>query len=456
MRKILKSLVFGMAALTLAACGSGGGTADSASGGGSSEDKVDVEIWLTPQWKGVIDPSEDGADYDSFFLEAAERYEKENPNVNVTVQVIPGEERSDKLSVAIQTKTLPDIFFDSSFALSEYAHMGVLEPLDDIIDEDTKNDIPDSIWENVMIGDETYFYPFGHNPGTLVYNADMFKEAGLDEYIADEYDIANWSIDDFTKILETLKKEVPDTAPFGLYAKNNQGDTWNLTYMRMFGSSFFDKDGKIIVNEDSGVEALEYINQLREDGLTTAGAESLTSNDVNAMFQNKQTAISFTNAVLFSGIQQDMENGTVGKFDLRLANIPGEKDPLSFTYVSSSIVFNTGDDARLKAAKDFVKFYSTDEELVKASKNTLPVRDSVTEELESELPYLEAYSKNADYIINFSNNTAGYAELRNAFFPELQAVYTGEKTPQEALDSFAEAGNKIIDTNKAKSVLSDK
>src|SRR5699024_7714863 len=208
---------------------------------------------------------------------------------------------------------------------------------------------------------------------------------------------------------------------------------------------------------EDGVEALEFLNNLREKGLTTSGAESLTSNDVNAMFQNKQTAISFTNSVLFAGIKKDMEDGKVDKFDMRLANIPTQSgDPVSFTYVTSSVVFNTGDEAKMAAAKDFVKFYSTDKELVKASKNTLPVRDSVSEELADELPYLEAYNQNADYIINFSNNTAGYAELRNAFFPELQAVFTGDKTAKEALDNFTKQVNRIIDTNAKKSVILNK
>lgn len=430
-------------------------------GCGGSNDKVkptadgpvDIEVWLTPQWKGVLDASEENADYDSFFKEAAKRYTEENPNVKVNVQVIPGEQRSDKLSVAIQTKTLPDIFFDSSFALSEYAHMGVLTPLDDIIDKDSKEDIPNSIWENVQINDETYFYPFGHNPGTLAYNADMFKAAGLEKYIGDEYGISNWSLEDFKVILTTLKESNPDVAPFGLFAKNNQGDTWNFSYMRMFGNKFFDKDGNIIVNNKDGVEALTYINELREQGLTTNGPESLTSNDVNAMFQNKQTAVNFTNSVLFNGIKRDMVEGKVGSFDMRLANIPAKNDPISFTYVTSSVVFNTQDEAKMAAAKDFVKFYSTDPELVKASKNTLPVRESVSKELAEELPYLKAYNENAKNIINFSNNTPGYAELRNAFYPELQAVYIGEKTPQEALDNFTEQGNRIIETNKKKSVI---
>lgn len=447
MKSYKKVFSFATAILGLSLLVSGCGNSDAEEQAGGKDEKVQLEMWLTPQWKGVQNASEENADYDSFFKKAAEEFSKENPNIEIDVQVIPGEERSNKLSVAMQTETLPDMFFDSTFALAEYAHAGILEPIDDIIDEDSKADIPASILENVQIGGETYFYPFSHNPGTLVYNAEMFEKAGLEEYIGDEFSIKTWTPDEYKTILETLKEELPQTSPMSLFAKNNQGDTWNLAYMRMFGNQFFDESGQINVNEEDGVEALEFIKELNDAGLTTPGAETLSSNDVNAMFQNQQVAISFTNSILFNGILKDMENGIVEPFDARLANIPGEKDPLSFTYVTGGTVFNTGTEAEIEASKEFVKFFSTDEELIKASTNSLPVRESVSEEALTELPYLEAYSENDQYIFNFSNNSPGYAELRNAFFPELQAVFTDEKTPQEALDSFTKAGNTIIDRN---------
>lgn len=454
MKSYKKAFSFATALLGLSLLVSACGSSDAKENAGGKDEKVQLEMWLTPQWKGVQDASEENADYDSFFKKAAEEFTKENPNVEIDVQVIPGEERSNKLSVAMQTETLPDMFFDSTFALSEYAHAGILEPIDDIIDEDAKADIPDSIWENVQIDGKTYFYPFNHNPGTLVYNAEMFKEAGLEEYIGDEFAIKTWTPEEYKMILETLKEKLPKISPMGLFAKNNQGDTWNLAYMRIFGNQFFDKNGQIIVNEKNGVEALDYIKELNDAGLTTPGAETLSSNDVNAMFQNQQVAVSFTNSVLFNGILKDMENGVVDQFDVRLANIPGEKDPLSFTYVTGGTVFNTGTEAEVEASKEFVKFFSTNEELIKASTNSLPVRGSVSKEALAELPYLEAYNENDQYIFNFSNNSPGYAELRNAFFPELQAVFTDEKTPKEALDSFTEAGNTIIDrTTKTSQIL---
>lgn len=405
----------------------------------------EIEVWLTPQWKGVYNADEKGADYDSFFKKAAKMYEEEHPGTKINVQVVPGDERDSKLSVATQTNTLPDIFFDSTFVLSTFAHQGLLEPFDSVIDTQNREDISHAIWSNVMINDKTYFYPFAQNPGMFVYNADMFKSAGLEKYMAGETKIVDWTIDDFKTILTTLKQNNSKVSPFGLYAKNNQGDTWNMMYLRMFGSTFFSKSGKLNVNEKEGVEALDFLKELNNEKLVTPGAESLSSNDVNAMFQNQQIGISFTNAVLYDGMIETMETGTLDKFDARLANIPSKEHPISFTYVLGSGVFNTNGEKRKELAKDFVKFYSENEDLIQASMNFLPVRSSVVDVKKEEVPLLETYMNNDKYVINFSNNTPGYPEIRNALYPELQAALTGEKTSQEALDSFVEAGDRAID-----------
>lgn len=291
----------------------------------------------------------------------------------------------------------------------------------------------------------------------MVYNADMLAAAGLEEYMGDPNEIVSWTTDELREILTALKETNPAVAPYGFYSMNNQGDTWNMMYLRLFGNEFYGEDGLLTVNEPSGVEALEYIQSLDNDGLLVEGAESLTSNEVNAMFQNQEVAISFTNTVLYNNMLSDMEADVIDTFDARLVNIASAEDvaPPVFTYILGSIVMDTLDEVENEVAKDFVKFYSEHPELVNASTNTLPIRSSVAEAHADQLPLLEAYNANEEYIINFSNNMAGYAEFRNVFFPEIQALLIGEKTAQEALDSLVENGNQIIETGNNQSLILD-
>lgn len=416
---------------------------------------VTIRIWHTPQWKGVMSASETGADYDSFFKYAALEFTKKNPNIKVQVEVVPADQRNDKLSVAMQTKTLPDMFYEASFAMSQFVHSGVVLPLNDIIDDASQKDIPQAIWDSVTIENNIYWFPFSSAPGSLMYNADMFKKAGLDKYIGGQYDIASWTPEEYKTILETLKAKLPGVAPMGLFAKNNQADTWNLAYLRMFGTKFFDENSKLVVNDEAGVKALTYIVDVYKSGLTAPGAESLTPNDCSTMFQNQKIAINFGSSANVISTISDMKSKKASTFDLRIANIPGQT-PLSFAYLYGTLAFDTGDAERIEASKKFIKFVSTDPELVKASKNGVPVRDSVIPKVKGDMPYLDAYSKNTKNYFNFSNNVPGYAELRNVLFPELQAALTGAKTPKQALDSYTEKGNAVIEKNKKLSQVLNK
>ncbi|MET3697870.1 multiple sugar transport system substrate-binding protein [Bacillus oleivorans] len=439
----------------LAAC-SNAEEADSDNG-----EAVEISLWLTPQWKGVFDASEEGADYDSFFKYAAEKFSEQynEHDVKVNVQVVAGDQRDELLNVNLNGGTPPDIFFESVFAMGDYAHRGALVPINDIVDEEAKQDIPQNYWDTVTFGEDIYFYPFSHMPGTLVYNVDMFKAAGLEEYLGEPTEIKTWTLEEFEEILNTLKSDLPEDQypnayPMALYALNNQGDTWNLAYLRMFGNEFFDENGNIILDDENGVKAVEWLQKINDAGLTNPGAESVSSNDANAMFQNQQLAISFTNSVLYNNALADMESGKAPKFDARLANIPSASgDPLTFTYVTGAALFNTGDETRMKVAKDFVKFFSTDPELVKASKNGVPVRSSVAEEFKDEKPLFAAYDANSEYLFNFTGNVPGYNQLRQVLYPELQALYIGDKTPEQVVKAYQEKGNEVIETAKQDSVL---
>lgn len=421
-----------------------------------AEDKVSLSIWLTPQWQGVFDSSEDGADYDSFLKYAAKRFTEEvNPNVEIEVQVITGEQRPEKLNTCIQTGTLPNMFFDSSFTMLDYVHQGVIVPIDEIVSEESKVDIAEGIWDNVTIADKIYFYPFTHMPGTLCYNAELFEEAGLTDYIGGKYDIITWSVDDMNYILETLKEKLPDKYPMAMFCGSFAGDTWNLAWLRMYGCEYYDENGLLVVNNEAGVKALTYMVDLYGKDLLAPGVESLTSNDAISLFANEMACISVTNSVLFGNLEADMANGLSPEFDARLANVPGDPTPHTFTYVTGACVFNTGTEEEIELSKQFIKFMCEDPELVVASKNGMPVRKSVEEAVGADVPFLPAQNKNAEYMFSFSGGVSGYTELRYALFPELQAAFTGEKTPQQAMDDFVEAGNAIIERTRAESLAYD-
>lgn len=417
---------------------------------------VTLEVWLTPQWKGFNGPNDPNADYDSFYKHVAEEYTKKHPNVKVNVQVVSAAERDEKLNVNLSAGKQPDIFFEATFAMKDFAHRGALVPLDDIIDDQSKSDIAQGIWDSCKVGGKTFFYPFTQSPCFLGINADIFKKAGAEKFLPQEGTIGTWSIDEFEQALKAIST-VDGIYPLSLYAGSTEADTWNNIYLRMFGGKFFNEDNtKITINSPEGVKALEFLKKLSDEKLTQPSVGSTKSGDALNMFKNGKIGVNFINHALGNMIKADMDAGKLNKFDIRYVNIPGLNQPMNFSYVQGSAVFDTGDDTRIKYAKDFVKFYSTEADCTISSKNLVPVRKSVVEKVKNETPIFTEYEKNSKYLVEFTGGIPGYVEMRNLLFPQLQSVFTGQKTPQQALDDFASQGNKALDKNYKDSTLKKK
>jgi multiple sugar transport system substrate-binding protein len=456
------------AGIGLSGCGSGQDTAQSASApsaaqasgnaGGttaaSPEKPVNLTCWFEACFRGVYDQNAEGADFGDFHRFAAEEYKKLHPNTNIEVVVVGPQERAEKLSVAVQSNEMPDLMFDTHFALFDYAHAGVLLPLNDIITEEDRKDIPPAAWDNVTLKGNTYMFPFTSEDGHMGLNLNLFEQAGAMDYVP-KGDIGEWTPEQFRDALRALKKGLPsDVYPLVFYCGGPTGDTWNNMYMRMFGAQFFNDDTtEIILNDEKGVKALEFMLGLQKEGLIAPGSETLTVEDAAQIFLNKKAAVSIFNVLHYNNLVKGLNEGTIQKpFDLKFAYIPNEAGNVCFTYVFGSAAFATGKEDNIAAAKDFIKFYSSPP-YTDASMTMLPFRKSVAEKLSKTNPQMAKLAESLQYSKPFNQLAPGYLELRALFFPELQAAFTGQKTAQEALDSFAAKGNEVLKKNVQKSKL---
>lgn len=422
-----------------------------------AEEPVNLQIWQTGWWQGVYNSREEGADWDSFFKFVAQEYMKENPNVNIDVQIVTGAERTEKLNANIAAGTPPDMFFDSSFVLTDFAHQGALIPLDDIISGEDREDISEASLAAFTIGDKLWGCPFTASTGYLVINTDMFEEAGA---FIPEGEVGSWETPE--QLEESLKavSKLEGIDPLTLYCGSDQGDTINLMWLRMFGGQFFSDDGtEVVINNPEGVKALEFLLKMRDEGLANEGIETATVSDALGLFMNKQAASCFFTVDNERELITGLADGTYeSPFNYKMTNFPSVPQPINFMYVGGVIAFDTKDEARIAATKDFIKFFSSREPYVFASGNCLPVRKSVSEKT-AEIDYVDwlsstaAYVDSMKYTIDFTGGVPGYLQLRSLLFPELQAAFTGAKTAQEALDSYAMKANEILAGNVEASVI---
>jgi len=165
------------------------------SGGQSSGEQVEIK-WLMRsnpfenKWeKEVVIP----------------KFEKLHPNIKVNLIVVPSNEVDPKLSTMVAAGDPPDVFSmwgESGF--NEYYMKGLLLELTEFIKQDLKKeDFVDGMFDIYAVNGKYYSVPQVSNFGMMmVYNKDLFKEAGLPD-LPTSWSDPSWTWD---KMLEYAKK----------------------------------------------------------------------------------------------------------------------------------------------------------------------------------------------------------------------------------------------------------
>ena len=192
---------------------------------------------------------------------------------------------------------------------------------------------------------------------------------------------------------------------------------------------------------------------MNDEKLFAPGPESLNVLDAYQLFLNKKVAVSIFNNVNYDLVKQGLKDGTVrAPFETQMAFLPSVGDPMCYAYPMGSIVFKAGNGSKSQTemAKQFVSFYSR-APYSDAGLSMMPLRKSVAQKLKD--PIKIKIAESAEFAADFSQRAPGYLKLRASLFPELQACLTGQKSAQQALDSYAAKANAILKDEVANSVL---
>lgn len=416
--------------------------AQDAGGGNPRKQKVQLVISTPPLLYGKLggENAEDAA-YTDFLVYAAEKFAAQYTEADVEY-VVRGFDYVDEEKVikdTLGTPDAPDVLFEGFFNMGSYIHSGYMVPLDDIIDEEMRGDISDRIWSEGMYQGQTYMFPFYHLPNTMAYNAKLFREAGLEQYVSEKGTISNWSIEEWELILDTLAEKLsPTEFPMMMYAKNNQGDTHIMILLRAFGCPFFTDDGSFCVNTPEGIEALRWIQNGVKRGWFPPASENLQLSDMMELFMNDQLAICMmnpANQVFFD------QRGT----DVRQVNFPSINGTgMSTTFVTGFGVFDKGDEEKVRVAKDFVRFVCSDSQLQQACLPNIPVRASIQELCKDSILMNDAYAANESTLVNFTDNLPNWIGVRAVFYQQIHNLLTGERTPEEVAADIDAACNAAV------------
>ncbi len=141
--------------------------------------------------------------------------EKLYPNITLNWEAFENESYKTKIKAAVSADEMPDIFFTWSCAfLGDFVNAGKVYCLDDVY-QNYKSELPEVMLGNSTYEGKHYGVPLTMNIVGLFANMDLLKEAGYDE-IPGTYD-------EFIKCCDDLKAK--GIIPFGCAGK----ETWCVT-----------------------------------------------------------------------------------------------------------------------------------------------------------------------------------------------------------------------------------
>ena len=233
--------------------------------------------------------------------------------------------------------------------------------------------------------------------------------------------------------------------PFFMYARNEQGDTHIMTLLRSRGCPFFDEAGNVDLTTPEGIAALQWLKDSYDEGLFPTHAENLEINDDFKLFLDDKLGIYVFNTAL--AIQMDDQ-------DVGFVNFPSLSSPgYATAFFSGFEVFDNGDPEKVQVGKDFVKYIYHDDRWLSYSAGDIPVSERITEEYASDLPLIQMYANNDANVVDFTNRSPNWRDVRNVFWTHINRMFKGKTGVEETAMAIDADLNAAIAQGRATSHL---
>lgn len=323
----------------LAACGgSGNGGTATAEGipAKGTDDGTEITLWtrspLERQAKNVV-----------------EAYNKSHKN-QVKLEIIPNDDMEGKVGGASQTDSLPDILAGDVVRIPYWASEGIFTDITKQIDGlDNKADLQQGHIEAGTVDGAEYTLPFITDVSVMVWNKNLYKEAGLDPEQGPK------SIDQFVE----QAKKVAALNKDGVAGSYLAGQSGGALVFDLFpsvwadGESVMNKDGsEATLDNDSMKGVLDAYKELANttNGLGT-GSKEETGATWTAPFANGKIGVMpYPNTSTTALFDAEKDGG----FEVGVAPIPGTKEGKTSTFLGGDAMGISKDSKHVAQAWNFL------------------------------------------------------------------------------------------------------
>ncbi len=441
-RQMLKLMATGTAGIVLAACAPQATEAPTQAAGGNEEPAPTTAVSKIEEGSLVCllccGTDETHALQEKFNTYFSTTY----PSIKTSLELTPGGTNYfEKLQTMIAAGTAPDVFDMWEGYVQPYAANGVLMDFTPYVDADPEWKMDDfqpaaitaSSYEGKLYAMMRDFYP---GPAMFFYNKDIFDAAKID------YPVFEW---DWKKMREVAMQLTKDTT--GGTTINQWGmmfETWFVVWLHWIwsnGGDLFNADStKCTVNEPASVEALQFhADLINVDKCAIPSAELTAMQGAINAFKTGAIGMYLGYAWNIADMKAAAEQGLNWGCLLPPASLTGGRVYYMHLECWAASKTTKVPNACWQYIRDFTADYTA--EFVKAYPGIPLLKEDInlflTEENVSygwdKLPDIISDPKN----IRIPGAGAKFDKIQSIVQAELDLVFTGEKTAQEAADTAA-------------------
>ena len=409
--------------------------------GDDAAEAVEITWWAFPTFAPV-----DG-EAGKYEQSLADQYMAENEGVTVKVEMLDFANGPDKIVTAVQGGTAPDVLFDAPGRIIDYGMSGYLAPLDDMIEALKPDVTSDAILSACADVDGNYWmYPSSSAPFIMAVNKTALETAGLFDQVPQDGS-RTWTTEEFVALSKDMVK-----AGFNgmeVYAGGPGGDQGTRASMaNLTGATITTPDlSSYNMSSEEGKAAFNMVM----DGVNEGWLTGNTAGQAGDALEHFATpggatfwAVNLWNANVGAARAGELEAAGQEAFAVCLPSKSGTPD-LEYL-VNGFAIFDTEDEARIAASKDFVSWLCDDEVVGKANvvaTNCFPVRTSFGD-LYGGDEEMAFYASLSEFYGTYYNTVPGFAAMRPFWWGSLQAMLTEDMTPDEAAQYFDDMSNPTL------------
>jgi len=281
-RTFLRTAAAGIAGITLAACGSGGGGAQPAGqaeapAAGSSSGAGAAIKWSTWGNPGEIER----------FKLYTDDFNKRNPTIKAELVPLPNDGYEPKMLTQLSGGTAPDMFYSNDGMMGKLIQNKTITELTQLLDGPASKSKPADFYEGLWGAAKTadnkiWGVTVDCNPMVLWYNKKLLTEAGITQLPADIYKAGQWNWTAFTD----MTKQLVGKGKRGLILENWWAPIYS--WITTNGGKIWDGE-KFVANTDAkAIEGFKFIaDNLANKNFTYSGALPKGQGQ-DAMFMSEQ------------------------------------------------------------------------------------------------------------------------------------------------------------------------